>query len=359
MGLLTSWRAKFCLNDASTDADFVQTLYYVLLCRRPDAEGQAFQLRRLGEGRATRADLVREFIASDECRRLCNIKFRPHQVLRDFVQVADPAPFLPHVAQPPYEGARLCELANPRKWLDEEWMELLLEMGIVSPSLDEIHRKAFEIVQTVYGLRKLGAWRPDLRVLVVGAGHEPLLYWLANQVAEVVATDLYDGSWSRKGGLEGDPQVLADQDKYAPFPYRKECLKFMQMDGRKLEFPDNSFDAVYSLSSIEHFGGHEGSAQSMTEMGRVLKPGGVAAIATEMVLNGHAHKEFFLPGEILEYVVKPAGMPLVQAPEFKVPRVALDDPVQMWLEQDMTPHLVLKNLLVVYTSVMLFFRKPL
>ena len=74
--------------------------------------------------------------------------------------------------------------------------------------------------------------------------------------------------------------------QYAPFDYRADRLSFMRMDGRALSFPDDEFDVVYSLSSIEHFGGLSGASQAMREMARVLKPGGVLVVATEYILSG-------------------------------------------------------------------------
>ena len=70
------------------------------------------------------------------------------------------------------------------------------------------------------------------------------------------------------------------------------------MDGRALKFADDTFDVTYSLSSIEHFGGFEGAAQTMREMARVLKPGGVLALATEYVISGPPHEETFQPPEV-------------------------------------------------------------
>ena len=48
-----------------------------------------------------------------------------------------------------------------------------------------------------------------------------------------------------------------------------------------LQFPDESFDIAYSLSSIEHFGGLEGASAALDEMARVVKPGG------EIILSNH------------------------------------------------------------------------
>jgi ubiquinone/menaquinone biosynthesis C-methylase UbiE len=52
-------------------------------------------------------------------------------------------------------------------------------------------------------------------------------------------------------------------------------LQFLVQDIRKLSFPDNSFDGVLSAFSSWGFYGPEGDLQSLREMKRVLKPGGV------------------------------------------------------------------------------------
>ncbi|MBI5116963.1 class I SAM-dependent methyltransferase [Candidatus Poribacteria bacterium] len=48
-------------------------------------------------------------------------------------------------------------------------------------------------------------------------------------------------------------------------------------DARQLEFDNNTFDIVYSLSVIEHIP-NGGDSKAMTEIERVLKPGGLAII---------------------------------------------------------------------------------
>ena len=67
----------------------------------------------------------------------------------------------------------------------------------------------------------------------------------------VVATDLYEGYWTERRGREGDPSVLERPDDFAPFPYRQDRLTFMKMDGRQLDFPDNSFDIVSKYDKQE------------------------------------------------------------------------------------------------------------
>ena len=44
-------------------------------------------------------------------------------------------------------------------------------------------------------------------------------------------------------------------------------------DGRRLPFPDESFDHAYSISVLEHIGG-DGDADALNELARVVRPGG-------------------------------------------------------------------------------------
>src|SRR5215217_4521180 len=80
-------------------------------------------------------------------------------------------------------------------------------------------------------------------------------------------------------------QIFLKIKKYAPYPYKENALTAMRMDGTKLEFDNDLFDVAFSFSSIEHFGGerHSGALKSMKEIERVLKPGGIAIIATEYI----------------------------------------------------------------------------
>lgn len=49
-------------------------------------------------------------------------------------------------------------------------------------------------------------------------------------------------------------------------------------DARKLGYPAEHFDIVYSMSVIEHIEGETGDSESMREMLRVLKPGGLLLV---------------------------------------------------------------------------------
>jgi SAM-dependent methyltransferase len=251
---------------------------------------------------------------------------------------------------------QLCELANPAKWENEEWLDLLRSLGLTDDKL-VMHRKPYEFTQLLFGCRRLGMLREDASFISIGAGHEQVLYWLANHVQRVVATDLYEGAWQGELAKEGDPVVLEDPDQYAPFPYRRDHLAFMKMDGRQLDFPDGAFDVSYSLSSIEHFGGYEGARQTIREMARVLKPGGILALATEYVISGPPHQETFQPREVHE-LLRESGLELVEPIDESVYRRYETRPVNIQLEPHRAPHMVVEMDGTVFTSVMAFLRKP-
>jgi SAM-dependent methyltransferase len=219
-----------------------------------------------------------------------------------------------------------------------------------------MHRKAYELTQTIFGLQRLGKLTDAAQVLSVGAGHEPILYWLANHAGRVVATDLYEGEWQSKFSREGDPGVLEDPSKFAPFPYRRDRLSFMRMDGSRLAFVDRSFDVVYSLSSIEHFGGVEGARGSVAEMARVLKPGGVLALATEWCVRGAAGGEVFSPDDVRRIIDQPS-LRLVQPIDDRVWDRYDTPPVDLRVDRFQSPHMLLKHDEAIFTSVFVFLEK--
>lgn len=53
---------------------------------------------------------------------------------------------------------------------------------------------------------------------------------------------------------------------------------FSVQDGRSLEYPDNEFSVVYSMSVIEHIEGEFADSAAMREMTRVLKPEGLLTV---------------------------------------------------------------------------------
>ena len=130
--------------------------------------------------------------------------------------------------------------------------------GIVPGSSARPHRKAWEFAMGVMALEEGGVLHEDAFGLSVGAGHEPVLYYLTNRCRWLFATDLYGaGSFVRR---ESADAMLVDPDLFAPYPYRRRRLTVAYMDALDLRFEDASFDFVVSFGSIEHFGGVPGAA---------------------------------------------------------------------------------------------------
>lgn len=185
---------------------------------------------------------------------------------------------------------KLCELED---FTDPELRELIRDVYASDRRLfDEPdfpagreYRKYWEVAMTLRAFSAFGLLREDAEVLGVGAGREATVYWLTQRVGRVVATDLYelDDAWS---ATDSSADMLTDPGRFWDGPWDPSRLLVRNMDGRDLDFEDESFDAIFSSSSIEHFGDFGQVRRSVEEMFRVLRPGGVAALATEFRLEG-------------------------------------------------------------------------
>ena len=325
------------LRSLGSNDHFVRRAYSVLLGRDADDAGRAHYVKTLDAGEARR-QILRVFVTSDEFEA----RYRP-------IASQEGGGFVPRDVQ-------LCELANPAKWANPEWMALMSTLVVQPADQQSMHRKGYEFTQLLFGLSRLGFLREDVRVLSVGAGHEAVLYWLANRTQYVVATDMYGGVWQSHGAREGDETVISDPRQYAPFPYREDRLVFLKMDGTSLAFADGTFDVVYSLSSIEHFGGVEGASRAVAEMARVLKPGGVVALATEYLLEGPPHHEAFTPAQVRLLLQHP-DRALVEPVDERVWERYQYKPIDLRVNPLQTPHMVVTDNGSVFTSVMAFLRK--
>jgi SAM-dependent methyltransferase len=190
---------------------------------------------------------------------------------------------------------KLCELEDFR---DPELSALIRDMAPEPHGPDypegEEHRKPWEVAMTARALRDFGALRPDAEILGVGAGREATVFWLTRHVKRVFATDLYlnEDSWS---ATDSGALMLLAPEKATQMDWNPRRLVVQHMDGRNLRYEDDSFDGVFSSGSIEHFGTLDEIRESVEEIYRVLKPGGVAALATEFRLDGPPG----MPGTIL------------------------------------------------------------
>ena len=105
---------------------------------------------------------------------------------------------------------------------------------------------------------------PGLRILKTDLWDEArntrILAWASQQGAQAYGVDI------------SEPTVRLARDAFA---CAQDSLHGTVGDVRVLPFRDASFDAVYSMGTIEHF---DETAQAVDEISRVLKPGGRAII---------------------------------------------------------------------------------
>ena len=284
---------------------------------------------------------------------------------------------------------KLCDIR------DFEDPELLAAIRCILPERDplaHIERKVWEFAMLALFMEEVGRLSEDTEALSVGAGDERILFWLANRIGRMVATDVY-GQGAFVAG-EAHPSMLDDPRPHAPFPYREDHLEVMWMDGRELAFDDGTFDVVFTLSSIEHFGTHADIARSARELGRVLKPGGHAVVVTEYLVRLHPldtglgetavralslnrtlrearpwrrHKlsEAFTARELDSVIVRPSGLRLMQPPELSVSARSWENLTLVSHDGQVTtrggslyPMILVKASHSVFTSVCLVLEKP-
>ena len=180
--------------------------------------------------------------------------------------------------------------------------------------------KAWEITLSARALKDFGALHPNSELLGVAAGFEHTAFWLTNHAKRVFVTDLYlvNRHWT-----EADSGMLTNPGQFAvhSLKWQPRRMVVQHMNALDLLYEDNSFDGVFSCGSIEHFGSLENVSVAMAEVGRVLKPGGVAVIATEFRISGPEGigvpgSMVFTPDMIMSSVVEASGLTLVDTPDW-------------------------------------------
>jgi SAM-dependent methyltransferase len=269
----------------------------------------------------------------------------------------------------PNDQSKLNRLCYVEDWENSEIKEALAELQKLS-SEGLIHRKDWEWALGIIAMHRFGKLNEKSTAIGVGSGREAILFYLANKVKHVYATDLY----KVKDWIEAAPSDFPENPKkYAPFAYKEDALTVMRMDGTNLEFPSESFDIAFSFSSIEHFGGggknHSGALRSLREMERVLKPGGLAVIITEYIINDKEHPEFFNRRTIYSDLIdKLERLKLIEPLDLRITSKTLDTVIDYssigvsWnnIDNDYKrthPHIVLRIKNILFTSIILVFQK--
>jgi len=285
--------------------------------------------------------------------------------------------------------AKLCDVGD---WDDADFVRAVRDVLPERDPLTHIERKVWEFAMLALFLEQTGRMCEATEALAVGAGDERIVFWLANRLGRVVATDIYgEGAFAER---EAKGSMLDDPAAHAPFPYRENRLEVRWMDARRLELADASFDVVFSLSSFEHFGGSRDVQAAARELGRVLRPGGHAFVVTECFVRRHPLNaapvdlavrvatlgrkrrratlrqravvvEVFTPRELERLIVRPSGLELMQPLELSLSReswsnVTRTDATGLHpASGNYWPHVLLQADHSIFTSVALPLRKPI
>lgn len=242
------------------------------------------------------------------------------------------------------------------------------------------HRKDWEVGMAVRTLRDFGALHRYATILGVAAGTEDTSFFLTREAKQVFATDRYlaSGDW----GVTAPLSMLVNPQGVSPFEFDVDRLVVQHMDGRHLLYPDDVFDGIYSSGSIEHFGDFSDVAAAAYEMGRVLKPGGVLTLSTEIRLSGPpggigwpGQTLLFSVENLQRFIVDASGLEMVDEFDPSVSEETMSVQRDLWLviQQNPTaispdqkrgaystsefPQIVLVHEDYVFTSVHLALRK--
>lgn len=156
---------------------------------------------------------------------------------------------------------------------------------------------------------------PGHLIAGIGAGTEATIFALARRGAVVFPVDRYlqRTVWSDVSPVG----MLIDPARYCTLDVPRGHVVAIHSSALELNLPSETFDGVFSSGSIEHFGSLEGVAEAAREIGRILKPGGVASIATEFRIDGPEDLPWFddnvilfTPDLIRQYIVGPSGLTL-------------------------------------------------
>lgn len=225
-------------------------------------------------------------------------------------------------------------------------------------------RKDWEIQQTLRALTDHGALHADAEILGAGAGVELTTFHISNDVKRVFATDLYldAGIWNK----EAPRDFMMNPSAFSKgMPHHAHRIVAQHADMLHLPYEDASFDGIYSCGSIEHVGSFADVAQAASELGRVLKPGGVLSLCTEWKLAGQGigwHGVLLFDEQQLhEYIIDPSGCEMMG--DFMPGTFATDEPthsleeiVRTGLRPDPERYIQFQD--YIFTSVHLCLRKP-
>ena len=244
-------------GERETGIDFV---YRFVLARPVDEEGRSRYLRRMQDEGMTLREVAAEIAASDEFQtRLRNTIARE----RDHATGA---------------------LSQSEAFVDAGALQTTLSVEELARTADDYYRTTLQFAerylakpfadprdtpdllgsfaQLVSGLRLV----PGMAVLDFGAG----ACWTTRCLTQLGCAAI---------ALDVSPTALdLGQQLYARLPPIGECPapRFLVFDGRHIDLPDASIDRIFCFDAFHHV---PNPAEVMRELGRVLRPGGIAGFS--------------------------------------------------------------------------------
>lgn len=137
----------------------------------------------------------------------------------------------------------------------QTWDEVYKNLDLSYSEKPETQGKLFELIKLEF-LQQIFP-KPPAKTLEVGCGTAFDSLYLAKRGYQATCLDI-------------NKNIL----KVAEENFKKEGVEgqFVAGDGEKLPFPENHFDIIMSFGLLEHF---ENPSKAISEMVRVLKPGGL------------------------------------------------------------------------------------
>lgn len=169
---------------------------------------------------------------------------------------------------------------------DENFLQLLREYeayihaAIPSNYAYPIRMRDWELTQFI---GRLGQPNGQGIVLDTGCVNTFLPVWLSRYFGQVVASDLlweriYKNLLRRMGILRRKPNEAPVYTWYRAIKHASKSIQVKTVDLTAIDYPDNHFDCITSVSVIEHIPPVE---KTVAEMYRCLKPGGKLFITTD------------------------------------------------------------------------------
>jgi len=224
-------------------------LYRFILARPPDEEGREYYLRLISEDGLTLREVAAEIAASNEFQARLHDALPPDDTFIDAREL-----------NTTFSVEELAQTAEDYYRTTLEFSDRYLAKPFADPQ--DAPDLLGSFAQLVAGLRLA----PGLDVLDFGAGACWTTRCLTQFGCAAIALDVSASALDLGKQLYARLPPIGNQ----PAP------QFLVFDGRRIDLPDASVDRILCFDAFHHV---PNPAQTMLELGRVLRPGGIAGFS--------------------------------------------------------------------------------